>query len=53
MYIKLGLIPEERVGDREQSAVRIFRLKRKEMEKITAAVMNFLNCYSAVVIKLA
>ena len=29
---------------REQSAVRTFRLKRKEMEKITDAVMNFLNC---------
>jgi hypothetical protein len=44
MCIKLGLIPEERLGDRRQSAVRIFRPKRKEMEKITAAVMNFLNC---------
>jgi len=44
MYIKLGLTPEERLGDGRQSAVRIFRPKRKEMEKITAAVMNFLNC---------
>jgi hypothetical protein len=44
MHIKLVLILEERLGDREQSAVRIFRQKEKEMEKITAAVMNFLNC---------
>lgn len=44
MYIKLGIILEEHLGDREQSAVRIFRPKRKEMEKITAAVMNFPNC---------
>ena len=44
MCIKPVLILEERLGDREQSAVRIFRLKKKEMDKIKAAVMNFLNC---------
>jgi hypothetical protein len=44
MYITLGLILEEHLGDREQSAVRIFRPKKKEIEKITASIMNFPSC---------
>ena len=41
--IKLGLILEDRLGDREQSADQIIQTEEKGMEKITTAIMNFLN----------